>query len=187
MLMLKNVRISYPELFKKVAFKDGTPKFSGTFLLEAGSEQEKAVKAEIMRVAKEKFDDKAEALIKKAQKTDRRLLKDGNDKTNDDGDIAEGYADMLYIKGSNKGAVRVVNRDRSDLTEEDGAIYSGCYVNAQLDIWAQDNDWGKFINCKLLAVQFWADGEKLGGDGGESADIDAFESADILEADDIPW
>jgi hypothetical protein len=187
MLMLKNVRISYPELFKKVAFKDGTPKYSGTFLLEAGSEQEKAVKAAILKVAKEAFGDTAENILKKTQKTERRLLKIGNDKTNDDGEVANGYEDMLYIKGSNKGNIRVVNRDRSDIEENEGVIYSGCYVNAQLDIWAQNNEWGKFINCKLLAVQFWADGEKLGGDGGESADIDAFESADILEADDIPW
>ena len=187
MLMLKNVRISYPDLFVKKAYMDGTPKYSASFLIEKGSEQEKAVKAEIMKVAKNEFGEHAENILKKTQKTDRRLLKDGNDKTNDNGEVAEGYEDMLYIKGSNKGTIRVVNRDRSELFDDTGIIYSGCYVNVQLDVWAQNNDFGKFINCKLLAVQYWAEGERLGGSAGDAADIDAFESGEMDPADDIPW
>jgi len=49
MLMLKNVRISYPELFKKVAFKDGTPKYSGTFLLKQDQSKKRQLKPQYLK------------------------------------------------------------------------------------------------------------------------------------------
>jgi hypothetical protein len=42
-------------------------------------------------------------------------------------------------------------------------FYGGCYANVVVQIWVQDNDYGKAIRCKLLAVQFAGDGEPLGG------------------------
>ena len=46
-----------------------------------------------------------------------------------------------------------------ELREEDGRPYGGCYVRAVLDLWAQDNKWGKRINCTLKGVQFIKDGD----------------------------
>ena len=190
MFMLKNVRMSYPVIYKPEAFKKNAPKYSAVFLLEPDSDQHKAVMEEIKRVAKEAFEGKAVAVLKKQNASDRKLVREGNDKVNDDDVITDGYEDMVYIKGANKSKVKLVNRDRSALTEEDGVLYGGCYVNAQLDIWAHDNDYGKFINCKLLAIQFWGEGEPFSTD--TAADLDAFETTENLEPissedDDIPW
>lgn len=33
--------------------------------------------------------------------------------------------------------------------EADGLVYSGCYVNARIELWAQDNANGKRVNAKL--------------------------------------
>jgi hypothetical protein len=44
----------------------------------------------------------------------------------------------------------------------DGTLYAGCYVNAIVDIWAQDNQFGKRINAKLLVVRKKKDGEPIG-------------------------
>ena len=40
--------------------------------------------------------------------------------------------------------------------------YSGCYVNAVIEVWAQDNEHGKRLNARLKSVQFFKDGEAFG-------------------------
>jgi hypothetical protein len=42
------------------------------------------------------------------------------------------------------------------------APYAGCYVNATIVVWAQDNEHGKRINAQVKAVQFFKDGEAFG-------------------------
>lgn len=183
MFMLKNVRISYPSLFKPSAFGDEAPKFSATFLIEKGSDTHKALKAEILRVATDAFGEKAKDILIKQDAGQRKLLKDGDtaDGLTQEGEPKTGWAGHVAIKGSNKLAPKVVNRKREPVTEEDGIPYGGCYVNAQIDIWAQDNKFGKFVNCKLLAVQFWADGEAFGSSA--RADVDAFDAAEEGDMD----
>uniref|UniRef100_UPI0025B91E9B ssDNA-binding protein n=1 Tax=Candidatus Symbiopectobacterium sp. TaxID=2816440 RepID=UPI0025B91E9B len=59
----------------------------------------------------------------------------------------------------------VIDRDRSALTAADGKPYAGCYVNATIDIWAMDNNFGKRINASLGGVQFLCDGDAFAGGG----------------------
>ena len=189
MILVKNVHLSFPSLWKPTSFQnEGDPKYSAVFLLPKGSEQEKQIKSEIQRVATEAFGEKAKMVIERQNTTNRKLLKDGDgtEGFTASGEQKNGYAGMMFIKGTSKTAPKVVGRARQQLTEADGIPYAGCMVNAQLDIWAQKNQFGQAVNCKLLAVQFWEDGERLGGSSG--ADIDAFESDDSLnEPDDAPW
>ena len=44
-----------------------------------------------------------------------------------------------------------MDRDRSPLTEKDSKPYAGCYVNAKLQLWTQDNQHGKGIRCEHWA------------------------------------
>ena len=48
------------------------------------------------------------------------------------------------------------------LSEEDGIPYGGCYVNADIDIWAQSGEY-KGVRAGLAGVQFVRDGERFGG------------------------
>lgn len=184
MFMLKNVRLSYPALFYPSAFGDSDPKYNATFLIPKESDQHKALLEEIRRVAKEAFGDAARTIYMRQEQSTRKLIKDGDgpDGQTQDGEAKDGYAGHIAIKGSSKTAPKVIGRQKQPLTEVDGVPYGGCYVNAQIDIWAQDNKYGKFLNCKLLAVQFWADGESFGGSS--RADMDAFEESD--DAGDTP-
>ncbi len=59
----------------------------------------------------------------------------------------------------------VIDRDRTALIQADGRPYAGCYVNAVVDIWAQDNNFGKRINASLSGVQFLRDGDAFAGGG----------------------
>lgn len=183
MHMLKRVRLSYPALFAPSAFGDGEPKYNATFLIEKDSETHKALMEEIKRVAKEAFGDKARSVVEKQEASQRKLIKDGDgpDGQTQDGEQKDGYEGHIAIKASNKAAPKVVGRQRQVLTEADGIPYGGCYVNAQIDIWAQDNKYGKFLNVKLLAVQFWEDGDAFGS--AARADLDAFDADDDGDSD----
>jgi hypothetical protein len=41
-------------------------------------------------------------------------------------------------------------------------LYGGCYVNAAINPWLQDNTAGRGVRCDLVAIQFAKDGEPFG-------------------------
>jgi hypothetical protein len=66
----------------------------------------------------------------------------------------------------------------------DNRPYSGCYVNCIIELWAQNNAYGKRINANLLAVQFYKDGQPF-GDAGANASVNDFDAFDDESDDDI--
>jgi hypothetical protein len=98
--------------------------------------------------------------------------------------VAE-YAGLYFISCNNKKRFTIVDADRTPLTAADGRPYSGCYGNIIVDIYAQDNQWGRRINATVTGVQFLRNGDAFGG-GAPPADADEFgtynaESADQAE------
>jgi len=183
-IIIKNARLSYPSLFAPSAYGDGKPTYNATLLIPKDSDAAKAVKAEIERVAKEAFGPKAQAILTKQNEGQRRLMKDGDGPAGltNDGDPKDGYAGHWVLKVSNKSKPTLINRAKENIDESSGQLYGGCMVNVQVDFWAQKNDFGNFINAKLLAVQHWGDGEAFGTVS--RANLDAFESA---EEESVDW
>lgn len=167
-IKLSNVRLSFPSLFRKAVFSGEETKFEATFLIDKSSQADKI--AEIDAAIK--------ALVKDALKgaklpADKVCLRDG-----DDVDYA-GYANHMSIKASTSKRPMVLDRDRSPLAEDDNRIYAGCHVNAIIELWAQNNQWGKRINANLLGVQFFKDGEPFSdGVTATADDFDAFAADD---------
>jgi hypothetical protein len=171
-IKLQNVRLSFPSLFRKAVFSGEETKFEGTFLLSKKDHAAKIaeIEAAIDSLTKEKL--KGVKL-----KSDKICLKDG-----DDIEYA-GYAGNMSIKASNGKRPIVLDRDRTPLTEDDNKLYAGCYVNAVIELWAQDNQYGKRINANLLGVQFFKDGEPFAD--GVSASVDDFDSYEPEDMDDF--
>ncbi len=90
------------------------------------------------------------------RKKGKSALKDGDDKAKFDG-----FAGNYFIAASNDSRPTAVNRDKTPLTAADGVIYSGCYVNAKVDMWPQDNSWGERLNTDFLGIQFVKDGDSF--------------------------
>lgn len=152
---LKNVRISFAHIFRPQQFQngEGDPKYNATFLIpKENTKAVAAVKAALRAAAVGKWGDTLPSL-----KADRICLRDGDG----EGERPE-YAHCYYLPASNARRPVVVDRDRSPLVEEDGRPYSGCYVNVVVNLWAQDNKYGKRLNASLEAVQFVRDGEAFG-------------------------
>lgn len=168
-IKLLNVRLAFPALFepKSVTGTD-KPKFGASLLLQAGDAQVKSIAQAIDAVGREKWGAKADATLKSLRAGDKCCLHNGDLKSQYDG-----FEGTLYISASNPIRPTVVDSDKSPLAASDGKPYAGCYVHAVVEIWAQDNQYGKRVNATLMGVQFSKDGEAFSGGG--VADVDEFD------------
>lgn len=178
-LKLTNVRLSFPELFTaKMVNGTGKPAFSACFLIDPSDPQVVALNAAIEKVASDKWGAKAPAIMKQMRATDKICLHDGDLKSNYDG-----FVGMLYVSARNSARPLVVDRDKSPLVAQDGKPYAGCYVNASIELWAQDNSYGNRLNASLRGVQFLRDGDAFAG--GDAATPDEFDDLPAETADDL--
>jgi hypothetical protein len=169
-MQVQNVRISFPNIFHASAFAEGqTKKFSATFIMDDDHPQMDELNALIEKTAKDKWSKKIPSSLK-------RPLRDGDEKDLDG--FGEG---TFFFNASNTKRPTLVDRDRQTLIEEDGKPYAGCYVNAIVKPWAQDNQYGKRINFSLEGVQFVRDGDAFGG-GANVANADDFDSLEDDES-----
>jgi hypothetical protein len=177
-ITLKNVRLSFPHLFQPQVQPDGKKTFGCSFIFPADHPAKAELDAAIKAVAKEKWAAKADAELKALTASGRICLRDGNTKAYD------GYADQWFVSASSKTRPQVIDRDTAPLDESSGRPYGGCYVVGSIEVWAQDNAFGKRINATLRWVQFARDGESFGGgkpiSNDEFAPIDESEYADLV-------
>lgn len=168
-ITLKNVRLAFPDLFVPVAFEgEGEKKYGATFLIPKKDPQIKAIEAAINEVALAEWKDKAKNVLAGIRgNANKFCFCDGDTKSYD------GYSGHMYLAAKNKKRPTVKDRDTSPLTENDERPYAGCYVNASVEIWAQDNKWGKAVRASLRGVQFVRDGDAF--TAGSVAGDDEFE------------
>jgi hypothetical protein len=175
-LMLRDVRLAFPSLWKATAPKTGgEPAFSASFLIPLKHKQLAEIKAALKGVAKEKWAAKADAVVKALEASDKTCLHNGDTKAD-----YEGFSGNLYISSRSKIRPTVFDQQRQELSEADGKPYSGCYVNASIELWAQDNGFGKRINAQLRGVQFLRDGDAFAG-GGKSAEANEFDEISVAD------
>ena len=172
-IRLNAVRLSFPQLFEaKTVNGEGKPAFSAAFLISPKDPQIAMINTAISTVAAEKWGAKADAILKTIRAADKTCLHSGDLKANYDG-----FEGMMYISARNPLKPAVVDTNRSPLVAEDGRPYAGCYVNAMLELWTQDNNYGKRVNATLMGVQFFKDGESFVGGG--VADADDFDDLTV--------
>jgi hypothetical protein len=180
-ILLKNARLAFPKVFKAEAIDDGRPTYGALLILEAGHPQLAEIKAKMIAVAKEKWQAKAAEIYKGIEKSDKLALHDGDTKSQYDG-----FSGNFFISANAAESARptVVDGNRAPITERDGKIYAGCYVNASVDFWPQDNNFGKRINAQLRGLQFLRDGDAFAA--GRPADSNEFEEvAEGADADEF--
>lgn len=151
LIKIKYARCIYPSLFRTEVFKgEDTQKYSITLILD--KEKDAAVIEEIQA----EIDRRVKDLKVKKLGADKICLKDG-----DESGIAE-YEGCYTIKATRKKKPKVFDSE-GDETDDEDLIYGGCFVNAIIDLWTQNNSWGKRVNANIYGVKFVDDGEPLGG------------------------
>lgn len=182
-LILKNVRLSFPDLFEPRAFKAGDePKYKATFLVPKGDPQV----AEIEAAIKQALVEFPKCGPKRADAVLNQIRHNPNKFNFQDGDTKEydGYEGMMAFSAKNAARPLILDRDKTLLSAADGKPYAGCYVTASVEIFAYDSS-GIGVSATLKGVQFVRDGDAFGG--GTPASPDDFDDLGVENetADDL--
>jgi hypothetical protein len=168
-IRIDNVRLAFPALYKPKAFAGGTEdsaKYGATLLiLKSDAATLKAVKDAMLAAAIKRWDKTGQKTYDTLVAQDRVCLRDGDMK-----EAYDGFEGAMYISASNAAKPICIGKDRAPLSEDSGLPYAGCYVNASIEIWAQDNKYGKRINATLRGVQFAKDGDAFSGSAPATTD-----------------
>lgn len=217
-VILKEVRLAFPSLFEPSAIGDGKPKYGAKLIVEPGvttavlkapakDDKGRPILGEIRAVpglaqevceqairavAIDKWQDKARQIVSAFERLGKKpdAFYVPGPYRNRDGEPYAGFEGMHFVSATNNTRPSVFDRDgRTQLIPADGRVYAGCYVNAIVSVWAQDNQYGRAIRASLKGVQFVRDGDAF-GDGGVAV-AGAFESLEDATAtgagSDLPW
>ena len=169
-VILKDVRLSFFHGFspskggKNKEGEDVKPSYQARFLMKKGTPETNANLAKIKKAA---HDVKIKAFGPNEKdwpklKPDRVALRDG------DLEDWDGYEGHFYLAANSARKPQIItNRKDKDgwIPAQEGAPgapYSGCFVNALVRLWVQNNEHGKRLNASLEIVQFLRDGEAFG-------------------------
>ena len=155
-------------IFEKCSINGSTARFQCKGILSADHPDIKKIEEAEELAAKEKWGAKADAMLKMIRKADDGVLHDGDMKPNWDG-----FEGNFYVNCASDNRPGIYDRDRTPLAQSDGRPYGGCFVNLRIDVWAQDNGYGKKLNASLLGIQFVRDGDSFAA-GAPPADADDF-------------
>ena len=173
LIYVTNARLSFPALTEaKVSPLGGEPKFGADLLLPKGDDNFAKFMGEVGKLATTKWKENAQNVLSKMQAERKlRCYGDGAEKINAKTyKVYDGYEGMSYITTSSN-ADRPPMIMRADGSTVDNTmerqqlarnLYGGCYFNAAVRVWPQDNQFGRAIRCELVAIQFNGDGEPFG-------------------------
>ncbi len=200
-VIIKNARLSFHDLFTARGFQGGDPKFSATLIcgddttVKFSQNGETSIEPHgvLMELTNSVLVDKFGKGKHKADNwfynkadgsTTRAKFSDKEDEYRNGVD-----ADTFYVTAAKRqdkarnGQMVVLDQRREAIDENSGLIYSGCYVNAILDVFAYEGGSGKGVTASLEAVQLLKDGPSLAG--GKAADpVSDFDDEEI-DADDL--
>lgn len=187
-IMLKDVRIAFPAIAEKQAIGEGEPAYGAKFIIVPGSPFVKVLDDAMLGVAKEKWKEKGPDVLKFLIENKKVGFVHGPYSNSKTGVPYLGFENMFslgtrnattqptvfdkygkQIPGENKEAIKAL-------------IYSGCFTNAKVQCWAQDNTYGRRINFSILGVMFNRDGDAFGGSTPARAEDFASMAADPADA-----
>jgi len=164
-VFVKDVRMAFASIFKATTVNgEGEPAYSAQFIVPPTSPNVKTLDAALLETATQKWGDQGPGILKELIKRGRVcFIHDA--KRNPSGDPYDGFEGNFSMSARARQEARpmTIGRAREVLVEADGVLYGGCYVNAQVELWAQDNQYGKRVNAQLLGVQFVRDGDAFTG------------------------
>lgn len=163
-ILLENVTLSFPHILEPNTSLEGAkPKYGCALLMDADSQEAKAVDASIVATAKEAFGAKGDKVVAGMKGKGKFPLKDGNLK-----EELAGYVGRLYINANSGVVIPCFNRDRTKMNEQEirEKMYAGATVNAIISFYKYSHKTGgDGVGIGLKGLQFIADGDRLGGGG----------------------
>lgn len=173
-IILKNVRLSYANLFEPKAMGTGdnaTLKYSTALIIPHDHPQVDKIKEITDAVGKSKFGDGWAAIKRKKHplrdywKEYKLARKEAEEEGDDPDEISkpdESVKGAYVLNVASKRQPQIVDKHLQPILDE-SEIYSGCYVNTSVGGFAYDTDGNKGVGWGLNNVQLVKQGERLGG------------------------
>jgi Protein of unknown function (DUF2815) len=173
---LKNVRGAFmvlgePEFFGGSKQKPTDKRrWSATALIPAADPQKKLVDEALIAVAKEQWPQKWQQKLANILPDPKGCcFTDGNRKPDYDG--FPGHWALTAHRTEDKGRPIVFDNDKSPIYKTNnelyegkaGRIFSGCFINMHVEIWAQENNQGAGLRATLQGIQRYGVGPAFGG------------------------
>ncbi len=175
LIYLSNVRLSFPQLVEPRASGDdpnAKKKYSADFIMAADHPGFNQWMKQYSMLAAGKWNEHAQNVMNLIQ-TDRKLRSYGNGNEKIDKKTFKpysGYENMVYISANNENPPQMIQADGNPVDSANTMayqaiarkLYGGCYVNAAVRPWLQDNKHGRGVRCELIALQFYEAGNPFG-------------------------
>lgn len=179
------VRLGFAHIFTKregMTNADGSKskdKYEATFILQPGGENEKRVQEAIASVCAEKYGETWMEHYKEFA-DDQKGLRKGDLKQNEAGETYSGFEGRKYVTAKNEARPGVYTLANTPAAAGDeGAPYAGCYVHAEVDVWAlKKQGVKKRVVIDLLGLRKAADGDAFSS-GSAPSKADAFANLSV--------
>jgi hypothetical protein len=176
-IYLSNVRLSFPHIIEpQRTMNEQTGKekisFNAEFIMPMDHVGLQQFLKAYAALALDKWKDNATAIMGMIQNERRlRCFGKGEEKINKKTFLPyDGYAGQCYITAGRDTPPQLIGADGTPIDAGNTmafqatarAMYGGCFVNAAVKPWLQDNQYGRGVRCDLVAVQFAGNGEPFG-------------------------
>lgn len=179
-VLLLNVRLSFPSIIEpNVSVIKSTgksiSKYRATLLMEPEHPGYKKFMEEVYNLAAEKWKELGKRIVDTITEKNKRCFGDGNEQVSQKTmEVYDGYEGMKYITANNDHRVQIFKPDgqpcdfvKNSMEYQEFArkFYPGCYVNAVVSPWLQDNPdktIGRGVRCTLMGLQFSKHGTEFG-------------------------
>jgi hypothetical protein len=144
LIMLHDVRVSFPHLWRKPVINGKEGKFGAVLLLD---KREHAQLADFVRQWVEYISVQEH---KKVLPMDKLCLRDGDES------VRTEYAGFWELHTNSESRPRIISHDGVNevVDENQCRIVAGCRVNAKVEIWPMNNKHGRRVNASLLSIQY---------------------------------
>lgn len=185
-MMLKNKRIAFPAIARPQSLGEGEPAYGGKLIIDPKDADVKRIDQAIREAAETKWKEDAEDVLAMLYEDKRVCFDKSPYRSKKTGKPYAGFEGMFNLGTRNAktqpSVFDIYGDPVTDPNKIEALIYSGCYVHASVEFWAQDNTFGRRINCSLLGVMFAGDGESFGG-GSAPATAEDFSNLARAKAD----
>lgn len=172
-LRIKMVRTAFPAFDKPTAMGEGEPAYQCKFIIDPDSANVKLLDDAMLAVAKDKWKEKGESVFNALKEDKKVCFVHGPYRNKKTGEPYGGFEGKFSLSTRNPNQPTVFDQFGNELKDPrdiKAKIYSGCYVHAKINVWAQDNAYGRRINASIDGVMFAKDGEAFGGSTPATAD-----------------
>lgn len=181
-IRLTNLVMAFPAIAEPQSYGDGEPAYGAKFPIEPGSPEQKIIEDAMRAAAREEWKDKGDAVLQMLTEDGKTCFTKKVYRSKKTGEPYQGFDGKHYLSARNsKTAPTFVDQFGTEVEDRkaiERLAYSGSIVHASLEIWAQDNKWGRRINCTLRGLMTTGRGENFGGG---SAPASANEFADLAQ------